>query len=128
MIGQVIAMEPQAYEAWLGGSTGGPAVPPAQAGEQLFTELGCITCHRSDGAGLGPVLTGVAGSQVPLADGRTVVADDNYLRESIMVPTAKVHQGFQPIMPPYQGLATEEQVLQLIAYIKSLTAAAPAQP
>jgi cytochrome c oxidase subunit 2 len=128
MIGQVIAMEPQAYEAWLAGDTGGPAVPPAQAGEQLFTELGCVTCHRNDASGLGPMLAGVAGSPVPLTDGRTVVADDNYLRESIMVPAAKIVEGFQPIMPPYQGLATEEQVLQLIAYIKSLqSAAAPAQ-
>ena len=121
MIGQVIAMEPQAYEAWLGGDTGGPAVPPAQAGEQLFTELGCATCHRTDTTGLGPPLAGVPGSTVPLTTGQSVVADDNYLRESIMIPPAKIVQGFQPVMPPFQGLVTEEQVLQLIAYIKSLS-------
>jgi cytochrome c oxidase subunit 2 len=120
MVGQVTAMEPQAYEAWLAGDTGGPAVPPAQAGEKLFTELGCVTCHKNEGGGVGPTLQGVYGGTVPLSDGRRVVADDNYIRESIMVPTAKVVQGFQPVMPPYQGLATEEQVLQLIAYVKSL--------
>jgi cytochrome c oxidase subunit 2 len=128
MIGQVVAMEPEAYEAWLSGATAGPAVPPAVAGEQLFTELGCATCHRGDGLGLGPSLVGLYGSSVPLTAGRPVVADDNYLRESIMVPAAKVVQGYQPVMPPYQGRVTEEQLLQLIAFIRSLqnAAAAPA--
>lgn len=122
MIGKVIAMEPQAYQAWLtGGGSAGPAVPPAQAGEKLYSELACISCHRLDATpGVGPTLVGVSGAPVPLADGRTVVADDNYLRESIMVPTAKVVRGFQPIMPPFQGLVSEEQLLQLIAYIKTL--------
>jgi cytochrome c oxidase subunit 2 len=130
MIGQVIAMEPQAYQAWLSGGSGGPAVPPAQAGEKLFGELACITCHRLDGTpGVGPSLMGIYGSQVPLANGQEVLADDNYLRESIMVPTAKVHRGFQPVMPPFQGLVNEEQLLQLIAYVKSLKpAAGPARP
>jgi cytochrome c oxidase subunit 2 len=129
MIGQVIAMEPQEYERWLAGGTGGPAVPPAQAGEKLFTgpNFGCFTCHKSDGTGVAPVLNGVYGSQVTLSDGRTVTADDNYLRESIMTPTAKVVKGFQPIMPPFQGLMSEDQLLQIIAYVKSLKAAdAPA--
>jgi cytochrome c oxidase subunit 2 len=126
MIGKVTAMEPQAYEAWLAsGGAGGPAVPPAQAGEKLFTDLACITCHKPDGSqGVGPALGGVFGSSVPLADGRTVMADDNYLRESIMVPTAKVVRGFQPVMPPFQGLVSEEQLLQLMAYIKTLKPAA----
>lgn len=121
MIGQVIAMEPHEYEAWLSGGTAGSSVPPAQAGEKLFTDLACITCHRLDGTpGVGPLLAGLVGSQVPLADGRTVPADDNYLRESIMIPTAKVVRGFQPVMPPFQGLVNEEQLMQLIAYIKTL--------
>lgn len=125
MIGQVIAMEPHEYEAWLSGGTAGAAVPPAQAGEKLFGELACLTCHRLDGTpGVGPSLAGVFGSQVPLSDGSTVLADDNFLRESIMVPTAKVVRGFQPVMPPFQGLVSEEQLLQLIAYIKTLKPAA----
>jgi cytochrome c oxidase subunit II len=70
----------------------------------------------------------VFGSERTLADGRTVLADDNYLRESIMVPLAKVVNGFQPVMPPFQGRITEEQLMQLIAYVKTLkpAAAAPA--
>ena len=122
MIGQIYAMEPQAYEAWLAGGSGGPAVPPAQAGEKLFTgpNYACATCHKSDGKGPAPRLAGVYGSEVELADGRKVMADDNYIRESIMVPAAKVVKGFQPIMPPFQGVLAEEQILQLIAYIKSL--------
>ena len=129
MIGQIYAMEPQAYEAWLAGGSGGPAVPPAQAGEKLFTgpNYACSTCHKADGKGPAPRLAGVYGSQVELADGRKVLADDNYVRESIMVPSAKVVKGFQPIMPPFQGVIAEEQVIQLIAYIKSLKADGPAQ-
>jgi cytochrome c oxidase subunit 2 len=128
MIGRVIAMEPQAYEAWLAGSTGGPAVPPAQAGEKLFTDLVCITCHRQEPGARGPALHGVYGSNVELADGRTVLADDNYMRESIMIPFAKIVRGYQPIMPPFQGVITEEQLMQLLAYIKTLKAdGAPAQ-
>jgi cytochrome c oxidase subunit 2 len=130
MIGQVIAMEPQAYEAWLSGGTGGPAVPPAQAGERLFTELACITCHSGDASGRGPSLAGVPGSMVPLADGSEVLADDNYLRESIMMPFVKVVRGYQPIMPPFQGVVSEEGLMQLIAYMKTLKssgAPAPAQ-
>jgi cytochrome c oxidase subunit II len=124
MIGQVIVMTPQDYEAWLAGGTGGPAVPPAQAGEKLFTgpNFGCATCHKADGKGPGPSLVGVYGSQVELNDGRKVPADDNYLRESVMVSTAKVVKGYQPIMPPFQGLVNEEQLMQLIAYVKTLKA------
>jgi cytochrome c oxidase subunit 2 len=124
MIGTVTAMEPQDYEAWLaGGRSGGTA---AQNGERLFTELSCITCHKADSSGRGPTLHGVFGNPVQLADGRKVIADENYLRESIMSPQAKVVQGFQPIMPTFQGMVTEENLLQLIAYVKTLKAPAPA--
>jgi cytochrome c oxidase subunit 2 len=87
MIGQVIAMTPEAYEEWL--SSGGPTVSPAEAGQKIFNEqVGCQTCHKSDRSGLGPPLGGLFGSTVELTDGRTVVADDNYLRESIVNPSA----------------------------------------
>jgi cytochrome c oxidase subunit 2 len=118
MIGQVIAMTPQDYEAWLaGGRTTGTAV---QNGERLFADLACNTCHKPDSTGRGPSLAGVWNSTVALADGRKVVADENYLRESIMNSQAKVVQGYQPIMPAFQGMVTEENLLQLIAYIKTL--------
>ena len=122
MIGRVVVMEPQEYEVWLaGGRSTGTAV---ENGENLFTQLACITCHKPDTSGRGPVLAGVFGSTVPLADGRRVVADENYIRESVMNPQAKVVLGYQPIMPTLQGTVSEENLLQLIAYIKSLKAPA----
>ena len=125
MIGQVFAMEPQDYEAWLaGGRSTGSAV---ENGERLFTDLACITCHKAESTGRGPQLHGVFGSTVQLADGRKVVADENYLRESIVNSQAKVVQGYQPIMPTFQGMVSEENLLQLIAYIKSLKPVAPAE-
>ncbi len=124
MVGTVVAMLPEDYEAWLaGGRSTGSA---AQNGERLFTDLSCITCHKSDSKGRGPWLGGVFGSTVTLADGRKVLADENYIRESIMAPTAKVVQGYQPIMPTFQGLISEENLIQLIAYIKTLKPAEPA--
>jgi cytochrome c oxidase subunit 2 len=123
MIGEVIVMEPHDYEAWLaGGRTTGT---PVENGQRLFTDLACITCHKEDSTGRGPSLLGVFGSAVELTDGRTVVADENYLRESIMNAQAKVVKGYQPIMPAFQGQVSEENLLQLIAYIRTLKPAAP---
>jgi len=119
MIGQVVVMEPAQYEAWLGG--GGATGNLASTGQQIFMSLGCSTCHRMDTQGRGPNLTGVFGKPVLLEDGRTVVADEDYVRESVLNPGAKVVSGFKPIMPTFQGIVSEEQVNALIAYIKSLS-------
>jgi cytochrome c oxidase subunit II len=116
MIGQVVAMEPEDYQTWLAGGAAGRTM--AQAGEDLFASLGCAACHKP--GGLGPDLAGVAGSERRLASGATVSADDSYLRESILNPAAKMTEGYQPIMPIFQGQVSEEQVLQLIAYLKTL--------
>jgi len=118
MIGRVVVMEPEAYQTWLAG--GPPAESPVAAGEKLFTELNCITCHRPDAAGRGPVLVGIFGRAVKLATGDTVVADEAYVRESIVNPAAKVTAGYQPVMPTFQGQVSEEQVIALIAYVRSL--------
>lgn len=124
MIGEVIAMHPQDYEVWLaGGRSTGTA---AQNGERLFSDLACITCHKNDSTGRGPSLLGVFGSQVELTDGHKVTADENYLRESIMNSQAKIVKGYQGIMPAFQGMVSEENLLQLIAYIKTLKPAEPA--
>jgi cytochrome c oxidase subunit II len=124
MIGRVVVMEPDGYQTWL---AGGPAPEsPAKAGEKLFTELNCITCHRPDSAGRGPVLNGIFGRKVTLASGETVVADEAYVRESILNPSARVTAGYQPVMPTYLGQVSEESLLQLIAYVQSL--ALPAAP
>ena len=118
MIGSIVVMEPAQYEAWM---SGGPAGPLSATGEKVFAELGCSTCHRSDAQGRGPNLQGVFGNPVALADGRTLVADENYIRECILDPGAKRVKGFQPIMPTFQGLVSEEQVNALVAYVKSLS-------
>jgi cytochrome c oxidase subunit 2 len=124
MIGSIIVMEPAQYEAWMAGGANG--APLSATGEKLFAELGCATCHRNDTQGRGPSLQGVFGSPVLLADGRTVTADENYVRESILDPGAKVVNGFKPVMPTFQGLVTEEQLNALVAYVKSLSPAGQA--
>jgi cytochrome c oxidase subunit 2 len=123
MIGWVYVMEPQAYEAWLSGGTTGKSM--VASGAELFQSLACVTCHRA-GAGRvarGPALEGVYNHPVKLADGRTVVADDNYIRESILTPAAKVVAGWEPVMPTFQGQVSEEQLSALMAYVRSLGAA-----
>ena len=118
MIGWVVVMEPEQYAVWL---AGGPAPEsPEKFGEKLFVELNCITCHRADSAGRGPVLQGLFGRGVRLAGGETVTADEAYIRESIVTPAAKVVAGYQPVMPTYLGQVSEEQILALVAYIQSL--------
>ena len=118
MIGSVIAMEPADFQAWLSG--GRTEDSPVASGAKLFTDMLCATCHQGEVQGRGPLLQGLYGTSVQLQDGRRVVADDAYIRESIVNPQAKVVAGFAPIMPTFQGLVTEEQLLQLIAYVKSL--------
>jgi cytochrome c oxidase subunit 2 len=106
-------------QAWLsGGATGSLA----SSGEKLFQTFACANCHHLGGApGRGPDLRNQYGAEVELADGAHVKFDEDYIRESILNPSAKIVKGYQPIMPTFQGLVTEENVLQLIEYIKSLT-------
>jgi cytochrome c oxidase subunit 2 len=118
MIGEVVVMDPSEYQTWLSG--GAPEGSLASGGEKLFADLACNTCHRPDAQGRGPVLQGLFGKTVTLQSGESVVADEAYIRESILMPAAKITAGYQPIMPTFQGLVTEEQLLQLIEYVKSL--------
>jgi cytochrome c oxidase subunit 2 len=118
MGGWVTVLEQDDYAKWLSGASA--SGDPVAIGQQLYTDLACNTCHLPDGKGRGPSYYGVYGSQVKLADGSTVVADDNYIRESILQPNAKIVAGYQPVMPSFQGLVTEDQMLALTAYIKSL--------
>jgi cytochrome c oxidase subunit II len=122
MIGRVVAMEPAEYQAWLSeASEGGtPVASVADLGAQLFQSQGCVSCHRAGDTQRGPHLEGLFGSTVRLAGGGTLVADERYLRDSILDSNKQVVEGYQPVMPTYRGLLTEEQVLQLIAYIKGL--------
>jgi cytochrome c oxidase subunit 2 len=149
MGGTVTVMSLSDYQAWLttpgqvilpdgsiqagqvlvntGGTAGQPTIgsslsdPMALAGEKLFTNLGCIGCHVMAGGGTGPSLKNVFGFDQALADGTTVPADENYIRESILNSVAKVVKGYNPVMPPYQGQLSDDQVNQLLAYIKTLS-------
>jgi len=117
MIGYVYVMEPADYQRWL---TGGGEGSLASQGQKLFRQLACNTCHTGDASARGPVLDSLYGRSVQLQDGTTVVADEVYIRESILNPRAKVVAGFQPIMPTFKNQVDEEQVLELIDYLKSL--------
>ncbi|MCF6284059.1 MAG: cytochrome c oxidase subunit II [Candidatus Hydrogenedentes bacterium] len=117
MDGIVVVMEQDDYQEWL---QGGPPVTPAQAGEPIFQQMGCITCHDAGAASRGPILNGVFGREVALRGGETVVADEEYIRESIMTPSAKIADGYAPLMPTFPNL-DEEDILNIIAYIKSLS-------
>lgn len=120
MGGWVHVLTPSDYEDWLAGEGAGPSL--LASGEELFTQRACNTCHRTDTSVRAPLLAGLFGTEVKLKDGSTVVADDNYLRESILNPAAKVVDGYEPIMPTYQGQIGEEELVQLIIYVKSLEA------
>lgn len=120
MGGYVYALAPAEYERWLRGASATPETP-VEAGARLFTQLGCATCHSGGSAQLGPNLAGVYGHTVKLMDGSEVVADDAYLRESILNSQAKIVAGFAPVMPLFKGMISEDQVLNLLAYIKSLS-------
>ncbi|MDQ3744828.1 MAG: cytochrome c oxidase subunit II [Acidobacteriota bacterium] len=121
MGGHVIVMEPTAYQQWLAGGTG--AESAASQGQKLFQERGCASCHQTDPAGQqgrGPTLYGLFGKQQAITGDGNVTVDESYIRESILDPQAKLAVGFQPIMPTFRGQLSEEQILQLIAYVRSL--------
>jgi cytochrome c oxidase subunit 2 len=128
MRGVVHVLEPAQYQAWLAGRS--PEETPAKAGRRLFEQLRCNSCHQGGGlASRGPPLENLFGSTVRLQNGQTVIADETYIRESILLPNAKVVAGFEPIMPSFEGQIGEEDILQLIAEIKSLSPSpAAAQP
>ncbi|MGB8771814.1 MAG: cytochrome c oxidase subunit II [Candidatus Korobacteraceae bacterium] len=121
MIGEVIVMAPDAYQAWLNSGASSSGGSLAATGEKLFQRLGCETCHRSTTQGRGPNLVGIFGKPVLLDDGRTVIADEGYIRESILNPGVKIVSGFRPIMPTFQGQVSEEDLMALVAYVKSLS-------
>jgi cytochrome c oxidase subunit 2 len=123
MIGEVVAMSPRDYAAWLAATQ--PAQTMAQDGETLFHQVGCSGCHSPNSTFHAPLLNGLYGAQVPLSDGTIVTADRQYLRDSILLPNKQIVDGYAPIMPTYQGQLTEEQVNELVDYLISLKAQTP---
>lgn len=118
MGGRIVVMKPTEFENWLSG--GASTEPLTAAGERLFQQLGCSGCHGVNATDRAPSLEGLYGKAVPLQSGETIIADESYIRASILLPQKQVVAGYTPIMPPYQGQISEEGLLQLIAYIKSL--------
>jgi cytochrome c oxidase subunit 2 len=121
MIGWIYVMTPADYQAWLSGGTSGETL--ASAGAKRFVEQACNTCHGEQKGARGPSLSGLYGKLVRMQSGQTLLADEGYIRESIVNPQGKLLEGYPPIMPTYQGLISEEGLLQLTAYIKSLSPA-----
>jgi len=113
-----VVLTPDDYKKWLAESTSGMSL--AQNGERLFASLSCNACHNAKPDARGPSLASVYGSKLPLSTGGTVLADDAYLRESILNPSQHITQGYAPIMPTYQGQVSEEGVIALVEYIKNL--------
>ncbi len=123
MRGFVYVMTKRSYAQWLaGGMRHAPSM--AAAGAELYEKFGCVTCH---GTGKAPPYVGLYGSTVRLEGGQTVVADDAYIRQSILEPSSQIVLGYKPIMPTFQGQVSEEQILEITAYIKSLATTPGAQ-
>lgn len=118
MTGWVDVMEPADYEKWL--ATTGQGETMAAQGSRLFIKNGCTGCHGPSSKIAAPKLEGLYGHPVPLADGHVVIADDQYIRDSILLPGSQITAGYQNVMPTFQGHITEEELMELIAYIKSL--------
>jgi len=117
MVGKVVVMEPLDYERWL--REGSAQQSMTASGEALYTKLSCGTCHKPGGRG--PELTGIYNREVELEGGGVAIADREYLRESIINPMAKIVKGFPRMMPTYRTQLTEDQVNELIEYIKSMS-------
>jgi cytochrome c oxidase subunit 2 len=119
MTGSVYAMDPIDYQDWLNQKPA-TTLSMAEAGEQLYNQLGCATCHAQEPGSRGPSLYGLHGSAVELLTGEALTADETYIRESILEPAAKIVSGYGPLMPTYKGQVNEEELLRLVAYIKTL--------
>ena len=118
MIGTVTALSPDDYQKWTDASTSGMSL--AQNGERLFASLGCNQCHTGDAGARGPNLAGLYGKKVQMEDGSTQLANEAFLRDTILNPSSHVPAGYKPIMPTYQGQISEEGLIDLVEYRKSL--------
>ncbi|MFQ5604154.1 MAG: cytochrome c oxidase subunit II [bacterium] len=119
MRGRVVVMEPNDYQNWLSGGAG--TEPMKVSGEKKFQQLACHTCHKEVPGARGPSLVGIFGQPVLLESGQTMLVNEDYIRESILTPNAKIKAGFKPVMPTFKGQIDEISLLQITAYIKSLS-------
>jgi cytochrome c oxidase subunit 2 len=123
MLALVVVHPPGEFETWLEKASNFlETMSPVEAGQKLFQVRGCQQCHSVDGtAKTGPTMLGIFGRSEAMADGTTIVADENYIRESILEPMAKVVAGYEPVMPTYQGRIKDEEITAIIEYFKSLS-------
>lgn len=117
MVGYVTVMTPEDYQRWLSSGAEGSM---ALEGRKLFLMHQCVSCHSADAYARAPVLENLYGHTVPLEGGRSAMADETYLRESIVNPDAKIVAGYQPIMPSFAGQIDEEGLIRMIAFLKAL--------
>lgn len=122
MLASVIVHEPGGFEKWLDAAASSLAnASPVDAGARLVKQRGCAQCHSVDGrAGIGPTFKGLFASKVPMKGGETIEVDENYIRESINTPQARIVAGFDPVMPTYQGRLKDDEITAIIAYLKTL--------
>ena len=122
MLSKVVVHEPEGFDAWLEEASDFLSrLPPHEAGELLYVQRGCKQCHSIDGsAGTGPTFKDLFGSQEALTDGSSVTVDENYIRESVLEPQARVTAGYEPVMPTYQGRLKDEEISAIIAYLETL--------
>jgi len=122
MLGKIKVVTEAEYEKWLEESfTIDESIPLDEYGAKLYKSRACYTCHSIDGSGNeGPTLKGIFGHEVTLADGSVITVNENYIRESVLDPQAKIVIGYKPVMPTYQGRLRDREIDALIAYIKSL--------
>lgn len=122
MLGKVIAVSETEYNKWLEtNSNPGEGLTPEAYGEKLYTSKACITCHSLDGKpGSGPSWKAIFGKSEKMTDGSSITVDENYIRESILNPQAKIVAGYQPVMPTYQGILKDREIDAIVAYIKTL--------
>jgi cytochrome c oxidase subunit II len=118
MIGEVTVLSPDDYQRWTQESTSGMSL--AQNGERLFASMGCNACHSGSAAARGPNLAGVYGSKLQLTNGSAVLVNDAYLRDAILNPSQHITAGYAPIMPTYQGQVSEDGLIDLVEYIKTM--------
>jgi cytochrome c oxidase subunit 2 len=119
MIGRIVVMPAAEYARWAANAEASPSL--AQYGFARFRELGCSGCHAAGSTVHAPSLRGLMGREVHLQDGRTLIADENYIRDSILLPKKDVVAGFDPVMPSFAGQVSEEDIQALVAYIRSGT-------
>lgn len=121
MLATVTVKEPAEFKTWLDNGGSDVDLPPAELGKKLYAERGCNACHSLDGNTLvGPTFKGLWGKTAEFADGSSAAVEENYIRESIMNPAAKVVKGFQPVMPSFDGQLKEKDINGIIAFLKTV--------